>query len=143
MSTRRDHLPKWLIGLPHVEVLPVLRRTEVLGDGDELLIGLRFTDATELTLVVFVDHNELSGVTEIAVLRQRSATWSSARAKVLTPRRDSRRWSPLTPGFGSSTGCGAGGSCRVGRVVPCPAVPALADHPASGWRSPLHRTFDG
>ncbi|GLP77525.1 hypothetical protein TUM20983_46350 [Mycobacterium antarcticum] len=68
VSTRNDHLPKWLVGLRRVEVLRVLRRTEVLGDGDELLIGLRFADATELTFVAFVDHNELSGITEIGVL---------------------------------------------------------------------------
>ncbi len=71
LSTRPDHLPKWLVGLPHVEVLGVLRRTEVLGDGDEYVIGLRFADATELTLVAFVDHNELSGVTEIGVVPDR------------------------------------------------------------------------
>ncbi|MBJ7341835.1 hypothetical protein [Mycolicibacterium sp.] len=70
VATRHDQLPRWLTGLPRVEVLRVLRRTELLGDGDELLIGLRFADASELTVVAFVDHNELSGVTEIGVIRQ-------------------------------------------------------------------------
>ena len=70
VATRRDLLPKWLTRLPRVEVFRVLRRTELLGDGDELVIGLRFADATELTVVAFVDHNELSSVTEIGVIRQ-------------------------------------------------------------------------
>ncbi|WP_284236042.1 hypothetical protein [Mycobacterium antarcticum] len=68
VATRHDLLPKWLTGLSRVEVLRVLRRTELLGDGDELLTCLRLKDATELTLVAFVDHNELSGITEIGVL---------------------------------------------------------------------------
>jgi hypothetical protein len=67
-STRRDHLPKWIVGLQDVEVGRVMRRTDILGDGDELAVGLRLADATELTLGVFLDHNDLSAVTDFTVL---------------------------------------------------------------------------
>jgi hypothetical protein len=45
-----------------------MQRTDILGDGDELAVGLRLADATELTLGAFVDHNDLSAVTDFTVL---------------------------------------------------------------------------
>ena len=69
-ARRHDRLPKWIVGLPDLEVHRVLRRTTVLGDGDELVLGLRLADSTELTLSVFLDHNDLSSVTDFAVLAE-------------------------------------------------------------------------
>jgi predicted secreted protein len=67
-SKRHDHLPKWIVGLPHVEMRRAVRRAHVLGDGDELAIGLVLADATELTLGAFLDHNILSAVSDFEVL---------------------------------------------------------------------------
>lgn len=75
LTTRHDYLPKWIVALPHVEVRRVLRRTEVLGDGEELLIGLRLAHAPELTFGVFLDHNALSAVTDVTVLTMPLDTW--------------------------------------------------------------------
>jgi hypothetical protein len=68
VATRSDHLPKWIVGLPQVQVYRAVRRTHVLGDGDELAVGARLADGTELTVAIYVDHNELSSVQTITVL---------------------------------------------------------------------------
>lgn len=70
VATRNVHLPKWIVELGHVEVRGVMRRTDVLGDGDELAIGLLLPGAVEMTLGAFLDHNALSVVTDVAVLAQ-------------------------------------------------------------------------
>jgi hypothetical protein len=75
LATRHDYLPKWIAALPHVEVRRVLQRTEVLGDGEDLLIGLRLAHAPELTFGVFLDHNALSAVTDVTVLTVPLDTW--------------------------------------------------------------------
>jgi hypothetical protein len=67
-STRRDHLAKWIVGLPDVEVRRVVRSTDALGEGDELAFDLVLADATELTLCAFLDHRFLSTVTDFVVL---------------------------------------------------------------------------
>jgi hypothetical protein len=68
VAARNDHLPKWIVGLPHVQVHRAVRRTHVLGDGDELAVGARLAGGTELTVAVYVDHNELSSAQTITVL---------------------------------------------------------------------------
>lgn len=65
VSTRRDHLPRWIVGLTDVEVGRVMRRTDVLGDADELMVEVRLTDGTELALVAVIDHNRLSTVRDL------------------------------------------------------------------------------
>ncbi|MGH3639700.1 MAG: hypothetical protein ACRDUX_11820, partial [Mycobacterium sp.] len=74
VAARNDHLPKWIVGLPQVEVYRAVRRTHVLGDGDELAVGARLAGGTELTVAVYVDHNELSSAQTIAVLDGSIAT---------------------------------------------------------------------
>lgn len=68
VAKRQDHLPKWIVGLRHVQVNRAARRADVLGDGEEMFVGLVMADATELTLGVILDHNVLSSVTDIALL---------------------------------------------------------------------------
>ncbi|TPG34194.1 hypothetical protein [Mycolicibacterium hodleri] len=68
VSTRHDHLPKWIRGLPHVAAPRAVRRADVLGDGDELAIGLVLADANELTLSGYLDHTMLSMVTAVEVV---------------------------------------------------------------------------
>lgn len=70
VAKRRDHLPKWIVGLRQVQVNRAVRRPDVLGDGDDLFVGLVMADSTELTLGVFLDHNVLSSVAEFAFLAE-------------------------------------------------------------------------
>lgn len=66
VATREDRLPAWITGLAHVEVYRAVRRTHILGDGDELMVGVRFAGGRELTLAVYLDHNMFSVVKDIA-----------------------------------------------------------------------------
>jgi hypothetical protein len=56
IAARHDSLPQWISRLPHVDVYRAVRKTHVLGDGDELLIGARLAGGHELTCVAHVDH---------------------------------------------------------------------------------------
>jgi hypothetical protein len=59
-AARHDPLPPWVADLPQVDVYRVVRKTHVLGDGDELLIGARFPSGHELTCVAYIDHLAMS-----------------------------------------------------------------------------------
>src|SRR5690242_6058467 len=41
LAERGEHLPQWITALPRVEVYRAVRRTHVLGDVDEVVIGTR------------------------------------------------------------------------------------------------------
>jgi hypothetical protein len=56
VDIRDDDLPGWLADLAETTVVEAVRMTHVLGDGDELLLGVRFADGQEMTGCVFVDH---------------------------------------------------------------------------------------
>jgi len=62
IATRNDALPQWISGLPHVDVYRAVRKTHVLGDGDELLVGARLASGHELTCVVHIDHLSSSDI---------------------------------------------------------------------------------
>jgi hypothetical protein len=62
VAARDDILPEWLVGLGHTSVHRAVRMTEVFGDGEELLLGIRLADGQELTAAVFIDHLMLSEV---------------------------------------------------------------------------------
>jgi hypothetical protein len=62
VAARHDSLPQWISGLPHVDVYRAVRMTHVLGDDDELVIGVRLAGGHELTCVAFIDHLRLSEV---------------------------------------------------------------------------------
>ncbi|KUI31075.1 hypothetical protein AU195_11620 [Mycobacterium sp. IS-1496] len=55
-AARRDAVPGWLAALGRTSVHRAVRMTHVLGDGDELLLGVRFADGQEMTCVVNIDH---------------------------------------------------------------------------------------
>lgn len=74
VSTRNDRLPRWIADLPLIGVSRVMRRTDVLGDGDELVVSLTLADATEITLSVLLDHNRLSSVVDFQLL---TGPWES------------------------------------------------------------------
>ncbi|CAJ1501231.1 hypothetical protein [[Mycobacterium] burgundiense] len=68
VAARSHRLPRWIIELTHIEVYRAARITHVLGDGDELLIGVRLVDGHELTCAVFIDHNMLSEVKDAGLV---------------------------------------------------------------------------
>jgi hypothetical protein len=52
VAERGEHLPGWITALPRVEVYRAVRRTHVLGDVDELVLGVRLGGGHELTIAV-------------------------------------------------------------------------------------------
>ena len=68
VAERGEHLPGWISALPRVDVYRAVRRTHVLGDVDELVIGMRLGGGHELTIAVQIDHNLLSGVAGAGVV---------------------------------------------------------------------------
>lgn len=74
LDKRDDALPVWLAELARTEVYRVMRRAHVLGDGDQLLLGVRLADRRELTFAVYVDHLALSRITEALLLARPLAT---------------------------------------------------------------------
>ncbi len=68
MAERGDHLPRWITALPRVDVYRAVRRTNVFGDVDELVIGMRLDGGHELTVGVQIDHNLWSSVADAGAL---------------------------------------------------------------------------
>jgi hypothetical protein len=62
VDARKDSLPHWLAGLTQTTVHRVVRMSHVLGDGDELLLGVRLADGQEMTCAVHIDHLTMSAV---------------------------------------------------------------------------------
>lgn len=62
VAQRGHRLPRWIHTLPQVEVYRAVRRTHVLGDRDEVVLGVRLGGGTEMTVGVLIDHLALSGV---------------------------------------------------------------------------------
>ena len=100
VAKRRDHLPKWIVGLRQVQVNRAVRRTDALGDGDELFVGLVMANSKELTLGVILDHNVLSWVTDLVILAEpleeavarQIETYDSAASFVSMDLADARTW---------------------------------------------------
>src|SRR5690606_11112026 len=58
LEQRRLHqLPGWVRTLDEVEVTQVWEQVDVLGDGENILLGLRWSTGDELTVVLYIDHN--------------------------------------------------------------------------------------
>jgi hypothetical protein len=68
LAERGEHQPRWITALPRVDVYRAVRRTHVLGDVDELVIGMRLDGGHELTIAVQIDHNMLSSVVDAGVV---------------------------------------------------------------------------
>lgn len=68
VAERDEHLPRWIAALPRLEVYRAVRRTNVFGDVDELVIGMRLDGRHELTVAVTLDHNMWSSVVDAAVV---------------------------------------------------------------------------
>jgi hypothetical protein len=68
LAERGEHLPRWITALPRVDVYRAVRRTDVFGGVDELVIGMRLDGGHELTIAVQIDHNMLSSVADAGVV---------------------------------------------------------------------------
>lgn len=56
--TGRAHvLPAWLVDLRQAEVEGVAEMVHVLGDGDDVMVGVRLPDGGSMSIVVYIDHN--------------------------------------------------------------------------------------
>lgn len=57
LADRRQPLPGWLSRLDEATVYRAAEMVHVLGDGDEMLLGLRLAAGQEITAVLYIDHN--------------------------------------------------------------------------------------
>lgn len=56
--TGRSHaLPRWLTGLTPIDVHTSVIVSHVLGDGDNVMLGIRTAAGDDLTAAVYIDHN--------------------------------------------------------------------------------------
>lgn len=49
--------PHWLARLPQTSVYRAVRMGHVLGDGDNIMLGVRLAESYEVTFIVYIDHN--------------------------------------------------------------------------------------
>jgi hypothetical protein len=57
LAERAHALPEWLSRIDEVEVYRAVEMAHVLGDGDNVMLAMRFHGGRELSIVVHVDHN--------------------------------------------------------------------------------------
>lgn len=57
LSARRQMLPSWLRQLDQAEAYRCAALSDVLGDADDILVGVRLSDGHELSAVAYIDHN--------------------------------------------------------------------------------------
>ena len=73
LAERADRLPEWLERLDEAEVYAAQEMVHVLGDGDNIHLAVRFTGGSELTVVVYIDHNMGTLVKDAFVVPQSMA----------------------------------------------------------------------
>jgi len=57
LEQRRWSLPDWLHGLGHATTDRAIEMVHVLGDGDNLMFGVRLPTGGELSVIAYIDHN--------------------------------------------------------------------------------------
>jgi hypothetical protein len=57
VAERSHRMPDWLRRLDEVEVTTATEMVHVLGDGDNVIVGLRIPPHHELSVVAYIDHN--------------------------------------------------------------------------------------
>jgi hypothetical protein len=57
VAARGDVLPRWLLELDRATPGEIVEMGDVLGDGENVLVGVTLTGGHELSVVVYVDHN--------------------------------------------------------------------------------------
>lgn len=55
--SRNHALPQWLLSLDDARPTTAAQMFHVLGDGDNVMIGVRMPDKSEVTVAVYIDHN--------------------------------------------------------------------------------------
>lgn len=68
VARRDDPLPEWITQLPYIQIYRVVRMTHVLGDRDDLLLGVRLAGGHELTCVAAIDHLTFSDVSDAVLV---------------------------------------------------------------------------
>lgn len=74
LMRRRHPMPTWLAHLEDVQVRDVLRIHDVLGDGENEAVGLRFEGGYDVSLIAFIDHNLGSVVKDAFVVPEQLET---------------------------------------------------------------------
>lgn len=64
LAYRRSGIPRWMRNLDQIRPIRALSTTETLGDGENIIVGVELPARRECTVVVFVDHNQGSSVTD-------------------------------------------------------------------------------
>jgi hypothetical protein len=67
LAKRKERLPGWIATLSQVTAYRAVRRSHVLGDLDEIVVGTRLRGGDELTVVVGIDHNLFSSIVTLGV----------------------------------------------------------------------------
>ena len=88
VAERRHPLPGWIIRLDLVEPYRTVEMTHVLGDGDNIVIGVRLPGGRECSVLVYIDHNLGTVVKDAFVLDRPIAESVDA-------------WTRLDPGDGT------------------------------------------
>ena len=57
VAARGHDLPQWITDLCHTQVDRAVRMTHVLGEGDEVMLGVRLPAGHEMACAAFVDHS--------------------------------------------------------------------------------------
>jgi hypothetical protein len=57
LASRAEALPEWLAALDRAEAYWAVEMTHVLGDGDDIIVGIRLADTREFSVLVYIDHN--------------------------------------------------------------------------------------
>lgn len=57
IAARGHRLPTWLTGLTPIDVYAAVELSHVLGDGDNVMLGVRTAAGDDLTVVLYIDHN--------------------------------------------------------------------------------------
>ena len=57
LADREHDVPAWSRGLGKAQAYRAVEMVHILGDGDNVLVGVRLVTGEELTAVVYIDHN--------------------------------------------------------------------------------------
>jgi hypothetical protein len=95
LDDRQPRLPAWLSGIDEVTVVGSVEMTHVLGDGDDVMIGVRFPSGAAMTAVVYIDHNMGTLVKDAFVVPEDLDTFVAFAKR--TNKDPDTSWNPLNP----------------------------------------------
>jgi len=70
VAARKHPVPGWLLRLDQVRPDRVVESTHILGDGDNVFVGVQLPGKREITLIIYIDHNLGTIVKDAFVLNQ-------------------------------------------------------------------------